>query len=676
MAASQRRTGKARKGLSPLDARAKAIEIKHRAAWGPAGSRKSGAAVLIEPDWRVWLPTVAPKKYSVGFEWFHADFWNWYWPILRLRMRGLPVPDAMPLDCFLPWGRGLAKSSSMEGLALAEGAMIGESFGVYLSSTRDKAQEHLQAIRDLIESSAIARYYPRLAHPRLGKFGNQRGWKADAIYTDGGFAVVSCSLEQGIRGLKDGNRRPSFILLDDIDERDDSPATKREKFEAITQDALPMLAPFGLAVLGQNLIYEGSIADDTLKGKLDWFHGCHICGVRDGVAWKPINTYQDDLKIEKVNGKPVIVAGTPNWKWLDQKASQQQLSRYGERAFMRENQNVTAPDPEERVWKHYSDRRHVITWEQFASVFGRPRIRADFKLYGGYDRGYTGWDRHPGVFSVAAVAPERTPLAGDVFIFYEYVASATEDVGDMAKNMLFDLALLCDHPQIQEAAELVRQSYEPGIPETVAWELRLRAGSLVPFELFNGSHEGLSERRTLQEKWGLPVAAGRAGKTEGLEQLHHYLKPEALPHPFEPSIQGRPNLYLVVAEAQRVVPWDRFGLARHRWEAQNLKWDRNITSRDVPTKLGDDATDATKQYLQTFALAGEALTEQEQVERRVQENIRAWQEQQRAQGAPHLSDRVDAQSDSLDYSAWYRRAEAEIRAEQEDEFFSAVDRLA
>jgi hypothetical protein len=300
-------------------------------------------------------------------------------------------------------------------------------------------------------------------------------------------------------------------------------------------------------------------------------------------------------------------------------------------------------------------------------------------LYAGYDRGNTGWDRHPGVFSVAAVAPERTPLAGDAFVFYEYVAEATEDVGDMARHLLEDLALLCDHAEIQAAAALVRQSYEPGIPETVAWELRGRAGALVPFELFNGSHEGLAERRTLQNNWGLPVTAGKAGKSEGLEQLHHYLKPEALPHPFDLTLEGRPNLYLVVAAEQRTAAWDRFGLMRHRWEALNLKWDRNITTRDVPTKLGDDATDACKQYLQTFALTGQGLTEAEQIERRARAHIQQWQERQRAQGAPHLSERVAAQLaqvDALDYSSWYKRAAEEIRAEQEDELFSAVDRLA
>lgn len=593
-------------------------ETEYAAKWGSKTTQRDPAT--IEKRWQDWLPAVAPKTYSAGFEWFHADFWEWYWPILQLRKQKQPVPEEMPRSCFLPWGRGLGKSACLEGLALAEGAMIEGAFGVYISSTQSKAEEHLQSVRSLIESPALATYYPGLANPRVGQFGNQRGWRASAVYA-GTFAVVCCSLEQGIRGLRDEERRPTFILLDDIDERDDSPETKAKKFETITKDALQMLAPYGMAVFGQNLIYAGSIADDTLSRKLDWFYGCKIVGEPDGDTFKPINTFQDDLKIEKVNGIPRITAGTANWARLDRRASQELLKLAGEKSFWVECQNQTAPDPEERVWKKFNPTLSVITWESFAEVFGMTRIRKDFNLYAGYDRGNTGPDRHPATFSVAAVAPERSKLAGDIFIFYEYVAGALEDVGEMAGHLIEDLAKLCEHPEIQEAAKLFAQS-KGNLPEAAAWDLRFRAGQMIPFKVFNGSHEGLSERTTLRQKWGFPVNAGKAGKTEGLEQLHHYATPEAKPNPFYPHLNGRPNLWLVVNSAQYRTAIDRWGLQRTRWEAANLKWDKNVTTRDVPVKFGDDITDAIKQYLQTFALAGQPQTDDEKVEAAIPEQYR------------------------------------------------------
>jgi hypothetical protein len=225
---------------------------------------------------------------------------------------------------------------------------------------------------------------------------------------------------------------------------------------------------------------------------------------------------------------------------------------------------------------------------------------------------------------VAAVAAENSPMPGDIFVFYEYVAEAVEVEDDMAKALIEDLAVLCAHLPLKEAAQLVRQSYKADVSEAAAWKMRAQAGRLIPFKLFNGSHEATSEARTLQ-KWGLPIRKGLAGKTEGLPQLRFYLKPEQKPHPFKPGVVGRPNIYLVVADDQALAGVDRWGLARHRWEAANLQNDPNITTRDVPTKFGDDCTDAVKHYLQTFALTAAPRTINEQIQAQLPE---AWRDEQ------------------------------------------------
>src|SRR5262245_16653200 len=517
--------------------------LKYALAYAQADAAKTAAsrdAADIEDSWRVWLPAIAPKTFTAEFTSFHAEFLDWYWALLSLRAAGEPVPENMPLAGLLALGRGLGKSTILEAIALAEGAHIPRSFGVYISSTQDKAKEHLASIRDLIESSEVAHYYPGLANPRLGKFGNPRGWRAEAVYTDSGFGIVAASLEQGIRGLRDSEIRPTFILLDDIDERDDSPKTKQEKFDTIRFDALPMLAPFGVAIYAQNLIYSGSIMDDTLRRKLDWFHLRHTVG--------PVNTFQDDLDIEKVDGRPTIVAGTPNWARIGRREGQALLNLIGEEAIYRECQNKTAPPAEKLVWTGFTEEIHVITWAQFAKVYGSPRIPAHWFLYGGYDAGSTGPDRHPAVFSVSAVAAENSPLPGDIFTFYEFVAEAGETEDDMARALLTDLALLCEDYAIRQAAELVACA-DGNVTETDAWKLRKQAGRLIQFKRFNGAHEAASERRTFQ-KWGLNIQPGLSGKAEGLPQLRFYLKPERKPHPFKPEIVGRPNLYLVVANDQ------------------------------------------------------------------------------------------------------------------------------
>jgi hypothetical protein len=577
------------------------------------GDRRLPAAAAIEKNYDVWFPAIAPKVFSHPFEWFHRLFLDWYWPLLKLRASGATVPADIPLAALLCLGRGLGKSAILEGVSLAEGAHFGEAFGLYISSTKDKCGEHLQNVRALIESSEIARYYPGLSSPRIGKFGNQRGWKADAIYTQGGFTLIAASLEQGVRGLRDLERRPSFILLDDIDERDDSLQVKQEKFETLSKDIVPMLAPYGLVLYAQNLIYSGSVMDDTINRKIDWFHLRHQVG--------PINTFQDDLEIEKIDGRPVITEGTPNWSRIDRPVAQDMLNKSGEESFWVECQNRTQPSPEKRVWKNFSESVHVITWAQFSSVFRSNRIPAHWYLYAGYDAGTTGPERHPAAFSVAAVAAENSPMPSDVFVFYEYVAEAVEVEDDMAKALIEDLAKLCDNPAIRQAAELVARAQQEKMTEADAWKFRRQAGRMIPFKIFNGSHEAASERRTFQ-KWGLSIQPGLAGKTEGLPQLRFYLNPERKPHPFKANVTGRPNIYLVVANDQVEAARDRFGLQRHRWEAANLKNDPNITSRDVPVKFGDDITDCVKHYLQTFALVARPKTLEERIEDEMPERFK------------------------------------------------------
>lgn len=594
-----------------VDEAAAVVRLRERLA----RRRLPPSASEIEPEWRKWLPAIAPKTFTAPFEGFHADFLDWYWPLLNLRAAGKPVPEETPRAGLLILGRGLGKSTILEAIALAEGARTGRSFGVYISSTEEKAGEHLASIRDLIESSEVARWYPGLAKPRIGKFGNQRGWRAEAVYTASGFAVVAVSLEKGIRGLRDSEIRPTFILLDDIDERDDSLVVKQEKFDTIRFDALPMLAKdFGVVIFAQNLIYAGSIAEDTVNRKLDWFAHRHLVG--------PVNTFQDDLEIEKRDGRPIIVAGTPNWSHIGVREGQALLDLIGEEALYRECQNKTAPPAEKLVWTGFTEAIHVITWSQFASVFKTNRIPSHWNLYGGFDAGTTGPERHPAVFSVAAVAAENSPLAGDVFVFYEFVAEAGETEDDMAKAMLLDLPRFCESYAYRQAAVLVEKSYQDGVSEAKAWGMRSQAGGLIPWSLFRGSHEAASERRTLA-KWGLPVASGKFKKTDGLSQLRFYLKAEPQPHPFKAGINGRPNLYLVVADDQARAARDRYGLERHRWEAANLKTDPNVTARDVPMKFGDDATDAVKFYLAHFTVSAAPKTTEERVEDALEEHLKA-----------------------------------------------------
>lgn len=621
---------------------------------------KTAKAIDLEGrGYREWLATVSPHIFA-GYNWpeFHAGFWDWCWPLL-LKLRDgerLTTEKRALLYCL---GRGLGKSTNAEHGLLAAGALKGELLAVYLSSKQDKANPHISSLRELIESTELARYYPAFAQPRVGKFGNQRGYKQSALYLANQFAVVALGLDVGARGLRDAQRRPSLFILDDIDEREDTPQAVEKKWKTIAHDILPMAAPGALVMFVQNPIHADSVMSKIAAREID------LLAHREQIG--PLAAFSDDLLIEKRDGRNVIVCGTPTWERLDMVAAQQFLDNTGYNAFMAEYQNVTETPAEELVWAGYNETYHVITWSQFAAVFGQAKIPAGWYLYGGYDRGYTGPARHPSAVSVAAVAAENTALAGDVFVFYEWTGEAGATVDDIARDVIRGLAERCAESRIQQAAVMLRSS-DAGIAEDAAWALRKMTGGMLGFKVLNGSHEGLSERETFRRKWGFPMDAGASGKTEGLSQLHHYLGIEhSQRHPFKEGLQGKPNLFLVVADEQAEAAADASGLKRHRWEARHLRYDPNIQGRDVPTKRGDDMTDACKQYFQTFAFKAKPLTYRERVEREIRPALRL--ERLRAEsGKPGLTPEQE-----LAY--FLERQEAEKRVKQRSGYQKFDDQL-
>lgn len=427
----------------------------------------------IEADWRRWLPAVAPKVFSHAPAWFHAQYWDWLWSVMARRRKGEQVD--VPLSALLIWGRGLGKSTALEFTAVAEGALIERAFGIYLSSTQDKANEHIAAIRDAVEGSQVARYYPGLANPRVGKFGNQRGWRQEAVYTDNGFAIVGTGLDKGVRGLKDIAQRPTIFFIDDIDERDDTPLIVSKKVDTILKDVLPMAelsSPKPLVVFGQNLIHRGSVAAKTLRREIP------LLSYR--AEFGPVNTFGPDLDIQKRDGRKVIVAGTPNWARIGVGEAQTLLDSIGEDAFCSECQNEMRLSDEERVLSQYDEALHVITWSDFEKKFGTRRIPARWEIHGGHDWGTTGPQAHPAVFSLVAVAAEDSPLPGDAFLFWAHTSPAAETEHQIARQLIEAMPGLIWHPGAGRALDLLRRS-DHQAREADMWQLRAEAGASLPF---------------------------------------------------------------------------------------------------------------------------------------------------------------------------------------------------
>lgn len=251
----------------------------------------------------------------------HIRVWRWF--------ESLGDPDAQPRDLVECWGRGGAKSSTIE-----EGtAWIGarrrpfRRFVLYVSATQEQADNHVQA---------IATNLTRLgASPAVGKTGAPKGWRRNQLRTADGFNVAALGLDTGARGIKLDEFRPDLIVLDDIDDREDTETTVNKKRRTVTQTIIPAGGPDCRVVFVQNLIHEGGLMAELYSDKCEWLMD-RQCG--------PMEPAVLDLQCElrdQGDGRNqwVITGGTPTWLGQDLATCQRQINQQGFEAFMRESQH-------------------------------------------------------------------------------------------------------------------------------------------------------------------------------------------------------------------------------------------------------------------------------------------------------------------------------------------------
>jgi hypothetical protein len=255
------------------------------------------------------------------------------------------VPD-QPVQCITvddPSGMFLAgeamipthNSTSAEMGIVALGARGRRRYGWYVSGTEDQADAHLGNIADMLESRAMARFYPDMADRAIGKYGTSKGWRRNRLRTRAGFTVDALGLDKDVRGMKLEEQRPDFLVFDDIDAHDDTPAATDKKIAMITHKLLPAGAP-DVAVLGiQNLVIEHGVFGRVIAGAADFLRRRVVSGPVPAVI---------DLAVERGADGYRIVGGTPTWAGQDLETVEEQINDWGLSAFLAEAQHeIEAP---------------------------------------------------------------------------------------------------------------------------------------------------------------------------------------------------------------------------------------------------------------------------------------------------------------------------------------------
>lgn len=280
----------------------------------------------LEKDWLSWLLLMFPRHIVHPFGPHHVEFWEWAWSIKK----GQRKPPFWAI-----WPRGGAKSASAEMAVAAWGARNIRKYFIYVSESQDRADGHVQSIADILESEEMAAWYPGMADRAVGKFGQWKGWRRNRLHTRSGFIVDALGLDVASRGMKVDVHRPDGLLLDDIDDHNDSPETIAGKIEGLTRRILPATTNDAIVVGIQNLIHPDSIFNQVAQGRVDF--------LVDRIVSGPIPALRDlTYSTETLpDGRPriVITGGEPTWAGLDVQACQNEIDKEGVSVFLSELQH-------------------------------------------------------------------------------------------------------------------------------------------------------------------------------------------------------------------------------------------------------------------------------------------------------------------------------------------------
>jgi hypothetical protein len=237
------------------------------------------------------------------------------------------------------WPRSGAKSTSAEMACVSFGARGIRRYGLYVCETQDQANDHVQNVGALLESPEVGALYPELAERKVGKFGPPKGWRRNRLWTRSGFVIDAIGLDTAKRGAKLEDDRPDFIVIDDVDDPQDSAKVTESKITTITKNLLPAGSEDAAVLAVQNLVHPNSIfarLAGVAEEKADFLADRIVSGPHPALR---------DIAYEDRGGRWVIVSGEPTWQGMDLAWCQAKLTEVGITAFLGEQQHEVSEPP-------------------------------------------------------------------------------------------------------------------------------------------------------------------------------------------------------------------------------------------------------------------------------------------------------------------------------------------
>ena len=286
---------------------------------------RSGAKYNAPEYWQEWCKEIFPRHFNRDFAPRHNELWKWAEAI---------TPGIKPKAFIGIWGRGGAKSTNAEVIAVRLGANKIRRYAWYVSSTQSKADQHVSSIAGLLENKEFSQYYRMMSRRAINQYGSSKGWRRNRLHTENGFVVDAFGMDTGLRGAKIEDERPDLIIIDDVYELHESIPVILKKERILTDTVFPSGSSDCAILFIQNLIHADSIASRLVDGRADY--------LRDSILSGPFPAiYNLSYELRDVEGNKLffITSGKPTWSGQSIETCQAQMNEWGLSAFMREAQH-------------------------------------------------------------------------------------------------------------------------------------------------------------------------------------------------------------------------------------------------------------------------------------------------------------------------------------------------
>lgn len=536
-------------------------------------SDSTSAAELESKGWCAWYAEMFGQSFVDALDSaetedaHHSEALKWHYEARQALLRGERPPEDF-YAYFPTWSRGNMKTTLGRAMLVCDACLsLSTGVGGYAlipAGTKKKGRSTAISLEHLLNSPKIQQYYPLLSRVKRNPYGQSKGWTADFIYTEANYVFHFVGLDEGMAGANVVDVRPTFIMPDDIDSREDSPVISENRFHVFTSEVLPSRQANTLVYWAQNLISRYSV-----RYRIEKQRDRVLTNRKPTVPIPAVRGLVTETR--NIGGivKDVVVAGKPTWRVWDSQRVQDEIDTYGLPAFLRECQHEVEQDKEGLVLQNYNDAVHVISVSQFESIYGTRSMPSYWNKYVFNDWARTKTKHHANVAGVLTVSAQNTVLPGIVFLCHPMSFPAGSAPEDVAERLLTTISpTVRSGHKVFTWSELIRATLQKlsiedltkGTQELIEKRRTLLARVIPPlvqpilraqnYRAFRGSHEQ-SKTGALEvylKYFGLPFRGTNPGGDGGIDKLNFLQKVDYdTRHPFREG-KGYSNYYIVVPD--------------------------------------------------------------------------------------------------------------------------------